>query len=199
MLSPQFNVCIPTVITDPTGQTIAFNYHNATSAGTTYLVGSLGQISIQQGARLSNFGVLPAGTLEYLVDADGLCCDVASYDGQHRLSQFNKRAGPATGFAYRYGATLDYSEVSAVKLADGTTQSPRVTVRNAADALLSGATPGNGTSATPLAVLADPRAIVVGPRGDSTHVSLNRFGAPRKTYAPSRRATASSTTTSPAW
>ena len=176
---------VPTVITDPTGQTIALNYHNASSAGTTYLVGSLGQISIQQGARLSNFGVMPSGNLEYLVDADGFCCAVATYDAQHRLSQYNTNRGLVSGFAYRYGATLDYSEVSAIALAGNTTGSPRVTVRNAADALLTaGAVSGAGSSANPLAVATDLRALVIGPRNDSTFFSLNRFGAPRKTYAP---------------
>jgi RHS repeat-associated protein len=175
---------VPTAITDPTGQVIALNYRDAASAGTTYLVGSLGQISVQQGARLSNFGVMPAGNLEYLVDADGVCCDVASYDGQHRLTQVTSKGGAVISYAYRYGATLDSTEAPAVVLDGGITARPRVLLRNAADALLVGAASGSGTSGSPLAVPSDLRAAVTDAAGSITYFSLSRFGSPTKTKAP---------------
>jgi YD repeat-containing protein len=179
--SAENNSYMPAKITDPTGDSITFSYR--TAAEVSYKAGSLGAIS-WQGAHYSAFGVLPVGNLEHLVDADHLCCDVAIYDSQHRLIQFNKRAGPATGYAYRYGATLDYSEASAITLANGTMASPRVTLRNAADALLASAAAGNGTSTTPLAVPSDLRAVVVTPRGDTTFYRLNRFGSADTAKAP---------------
>jgi len=176
---------VPTAITDPTGQVIALNYRDAANAGTSYLVGSMGQILIQGGARWANFGVLPSGNLEHLVDADNVCCDVASYDGQHRLTQVTSKVGPVTNYAYRYGATLAYTDAPSVTLDSNVVARPRLTLRNAADALLTaGAVTGSGSSTAPLAILADRRAIVIGPRNDSTFLSLNRFGSADTVKAP---------------
>jgi RHS repeat-associated protein len=182
VLSPELSVYVPTAFTDPTGQTITLNYRDAANAGTSYRVGSMGQILIQGGTRWANFGVLPSGNLEHFVDADNVCCDVASYDSQHRLTQFATKptlvSGIARNYTYRYGATVDYIDAPAIDTGNGGTARPRITLRNAGDALLSAAAAGNGTSATPLAVLANRRAFVIGPVGDSTYFSLTRFGSP---------------------
>jgi RHS repeat-associated protein len=179
---------VPTMVTDPVGQTIVFNYHNTASAGTTYHDGSLGQISIQQGARLSNFGVLPAGNLEHLVDADAVCCSIASYDGQHRLTQFTTKAGAVTTYSYRYGygATPAYIDAPSV-VVDGSSSSirPRTQLREAWSPLLDSAAVGRGTSlSNALAVPTDPRASIIDARGSSTFLTTNRFGSATKVEAP---------------
>jgi len=176
-------VSVPTQFTDPVGQTIVLNYRGVEAP---YQTGSFGQFVVQGGARWANFGVLTSGNLEHLVDADGVCCAVAVYDGLHRLTRYdNKVFAPVGYYAYRYGATLDYSEGPSVTLDSNVVARPRVTLRNAADALLTaGAVTGSGSSTAPLAVLSDQRALVIGPRNDTTFLSLNRFGSADTVKAP---------------
>jgi RHS repeat-associated protein len=175
---------VPTAITDPTGQSITFWYRDPGSLYGAWKDGSLGNIHTPMGD--APIGIDGANNAREWVELGGGTYRWRmKYGAQSLLDTAFDKASASYKHVYRYGATLAYTDAPAVAVHGGGTPRPRVTLRNAGDALLlGGATVGNGTSASPLAVPADMRAIVIGPRGDSTYLSLNRFGAPRKTYVP---------------
>jgi RHS repeat-associated protein len=180
-------VAMPTRFTDPVGQTIDLNFYGVMPPNSNQ-TGSLANI-VSQGARVAWFGVWGGvynGTLLHLIDVDGNWYGAANYDAQRRLTKwYSNQLSDTTNYEYSYGKTLRYVDAPSV-VVDGSSSPvrPRTQMREAWAQLLDSAAAGTGTSTTPLAVPADPRAVVVGPRNDSTFFSLNRFGAPRKTYAP---------------
>ena len=174
---------VPSAITDPAGQSITFQYRNVDWLY-GWKQGSLGNIDTPMGD--APIGIDTSNNAQHWVE---LCGGTyrwrMTYGAQNLLDTAYDKASSPYKHVYRYGATLAYTDAPAIKIHGvPTATSPRVTLRDAADGLLTGAAAGNGTSASPLAVATDLRALVIGPRNDTTLLSLNRFGAPTKTYVP---------------
>jgi RHS repeat-associated protein len=178
------NKTVLSTITDPTGQVTSFTYRNSGNAG-GYKLGTLAAITTP-GARSSNFGVVATNDLQVVVDPDGGWFASLGYDTQHRLTSFQDKKGGIWNYTYAYGKTLSYVDAPSVVISTGASVRPRTQVREAYSGLYSAAAGGSGTSiATAIPVPAfDVRAAVTDPLGYSTFFSLNRYGSPRKTYAP---------------
>ena len=174
---------VPTAITDPVGQSITFQYRDANWLY-GWKEGSLGNIHTPMGD--APIGIDNSNNAQHWVELGGGTYRWRmTYGAQNLLDTAYDKASSSYKHVYRYGATLAYTDAPAIKIHGApTATSPRVTLRNAADGLLTGAAAGSGTSAAPLAVATDLRALVIGPRNDTTLLSLNRFGAPTKTYVP---------------
>jgi RHS repeat-associated protein len=174
----------PLSITDPSGQSISFGYRDANWLY-GWKLGSLGNIHTPAGdAPIAIDGANNA--VQWVELGGGTYRWRMTYLAQHQLDTAFAKDSSVWKHVYRYGATLAYRDAPAIKIDSGVMRNPRITLRNTGDALLlGGAASGGGSSyTTPLAVLTDARAIVIGPRNDSTLYSLNSFGAPQKTYAP---------------
>jgi len=178
---------LPLSITDPTGQSISFWYRDAGSLYGTWKEGSLGNIHTPVGD--APIGVDAANNLTDWDEVGGGYHWRTTYVGQHLLDMAYDEANSAYKHVYRYGATLAYIEAPSIKIdsgpVSGLVRNPRITLRNAADTLLSAAAvTGGGSTASPIPVPKNMRALVIGPRNDTTFFSLNRFGSADTVKAP---------------
>ncbi|HEX5071904.1 MAG TPA: RHS repeat-associated core domain-containing protein [Gemmatimonadaceae bacterium] len=180
---------VPWAIGDGTGNTIDLRYRSASES--PYKPGSLTTITAPTGGRRADFRVYTAsGNLEQVLDFDNLSYSVLGYDTQHLLTGITDKKGYTWNYRYAYGRpiidTVDAPSVEISAPSGPSTVRPRTLFREAYSGLYSAAATGGGRSVTsPIPVPAfDIRAAVTDPRGNSTFFSLNRFGSPRKTYAP---------------
>jgi YD repeat-containing protein len=172
-------------ITDPATQTTSFTYRTTASAN-GWKVGTLGAITTP-GGRSSNFGVnATTGNLQQVNDPDGRAFAVLGYDTQHRLTSVTDKKSSVWNYVYAYGKTLSYVDAPSVLIATGASVRPRTQVREPYAGLYVAADVDSGTSTTNAIKVPtfDIRAAVTDPLGRSVFYSLNRWGSPRKTYAP---------------
>jgi RHS repeat-associated protein len=172
-------------ITDPATQTTSFTYRTTASAN-GWKVGTLGAITTP-GGRSSNFGVnATTGNLQQVNDPDGRAFAILGYDTQHRLTSVTDKKSGVWNYVYAYGKTLSYVDAPNVVIATGASVRPRTQVREPYAGLYVAADVDSGTSTTNAIKVPtfDIRAAVTDPLGRSVFYSLNRWGSPRKTYAP---------------
>lgn len=173
---------VPGYITDPASQNITFWYRDPGSLYGVWKEGTLGNIHTPMGD--APIGIDGNNNVREWDEMGGGYHWRMVYLGQHLIDTAYDKANSPWHPSYRYGATVAYIEAPAITIADGTAPRPRVSMRNGYDALLAGAAAGGGTSASPLAVPTESRALVIGPRGDTTFFRLNRFGSADTVKAP---------------
>jgi RHS repeat-associated protein len=171
-------VVVPTAITDPTGQSIAFQYHDPTTTGGTAKVGSLRKL-VSLGNRESTFGIDASNNLTYWVDVDGQVTHRAEYDPAHRIQDVWDKAGGVWHYGHGYGATLWSLDAPTVGIAGGSSVRPHLDQRDPYASLFFTAYIGGGTTrASALAVPVDSRANITDAAGHVTSFELDYWNQP---------------------
>jgi RHS repeat-associated protein len=176
---------VVTGITDPAGKTLSLGYFaaGATTAGSQ--PGKLASIQ-DPGGRVTYFGYLnAAGNLTHITDPDQAPPRVFSYGTgqsgtQHLLTAWTDRAGGTFNLEYDHAGLVARTLAPTVTVGlAGTSQRPTTVTRSAASRVLP---TFMTTLAAPGARVTPDQAwnVTVTPRGDSTMVVLDRWGAPAR-------------------
>lgn len=138
--------------------------------------------------RVVNVTVGAAGTLDAICDPLG-CPVSAGYDGSYRMTWRSDRATSRWDFAYDALGGLRSTTAPSVDVYGVGAVRPVEETHSLAAAVFPAA--GAGTSVAPAARVLPgaARARVIGPRGDTTRLELNRFGHPVRLEAPGGQVT----------
>jgi RHS repeat-associated protein len=171
-------VAVPVSVTDPVARQITFGY-----TPTGYL-----STITDPGGRVSQ--VQYSGVDVYrIIGPDGRAAFTATY-GTHQLSGWTDPAGGQWNVAYDRGRGLATLTAPQVATTDAGVTRPVTTLHSLMDAVL--VQPGYGFSgqpASPRVIPANVRVSASDPRGNTTQVTVDRFGAATRIEEPLGRVT----------